>query len=304
MAYDTCRKRNAKKFPAVIEIAAIAVSILLGIVVFAFSDRSSNTTLVFGVQIALPIASFMPIVIALSASSNLFKLRIFTALSAVLCIASLVINRETGVPIMLYIAFTVWYLIFCPTKNKLVTLIVVAAPIIGIIGMFLYGKIIVHIIDIGFLTNIYNMIHDRVFSDDLYQINCAVSSIQRGSFFGINSYSYVPEGTSDLLFTTVLHYLGAGFLVLFSALLIPFVVSGAKRFTAYGYGFTSYLSGLSFVLIITFSLYNLLMCVGAAPIIGIQQPFMGFSGTQALFSGILLGSCTYPKGKIIFAKQA
>ncbi|MCR5141883.1 MAG: hypothetical protein K6C68_05060 [Ruminococcus sp.] len=273
--------------PKTVPITAAICTLLTAAVIFVFSDRASGTTLVFGMQAAIPAAAVLLLCAAAAVSADKL-LRVICSAALAALAGTLVVRNETGIPAVMIAALLIWYLFFSKRRNAVLTVFSVVIPAFGAVGILLLKFFGSRLSGIAIVDKVMT----RLFSGNVEQAASAERSLRQSGVFGINSYLYLSEGTSDFCMVTLIHYLGIAFLMLIILSAVPFICISAFELMRERGTLANTLASMSLCLLTVILVYNLLMCVGFAPIIGVQAPFVGISKLFSILSGCLLGwSC-------------
>lgn len=264
---------------------------LLCCVPILLADTSSNTTTLFGVQISLIIGSFLILSMGWAFSTDNKASFWLTLIGIAAVLFCMIIKKETGIPIIFFLSFCAFYVFGNFKKNKLITVSIIAVPVLAVLVLLL-SPIINKYFNFEFLKNIVNLITTRIFNGEPEQIKASLLSISQGGLRGSPLYVYLSEGSSDFIFTQMLHFLGAKFLIPFISSLLPLAYFGYSKFSA-KQAFPSETGWFALCLLLTVCIFNLSMCLGTVPVVGVQMAFSGFSKSISIFSGGILGCLVY-----------
>ncbi|MBQ8012085.1 MAG: FtsW/RodA/SpoVE family cell cycle protein [Oscillospiraceae bacterium] len=288
-----------QSFPKLCSFVFSEAMFLLAAVILACSDASANTTIVFGVQIALPAMAMLVIGTAAAFRMESGVGKCMTALGCAACAGALIIRNETGIPLLFYAALLIWYALFCKKKHRILNIALPVLPMAGFGVLYLWHCISAYlpqVLQSNFLSQLSHKIVGRLLTQEVEQSANALKSIQHGGWFGSSTYDvYVSEASSDFALSTILHYCGGAFLILLLTAALPFFWMGASHHCRTRNRFSDMLSSLSFVVFAVMLFYNLLMVLGIFPILGVQAPFTGSSVLCSALSGFLLGAAIYPQ---------
>lgn len=278
----------------ILPVSMDIICVLTATAVILLSDKDSGTTIIFGMQAAIPAAAVILIAAAAAVKVNRLLFKLMSGVSALFVAAALVLRNETGIPVEVFAALLLWYMFFAKIKNKAITvtaILISASACGGILFLKFFGSRLSGI-------TIVDKVMTRMFSGSVEQAASAKRSLAQSGVFGSNSYMYLSEGTSDFCFVTLIHYLGIVFLFLTLLIAIPFFCIAASELMKERNTLANTLSSMSFCLLTVMSCYNMLMCVDLVPIIGVQMPFLGNSKLFSLLSGCLMGFACYSEDSV------
>ncbi|MGD6873777.1 FtsW/RodA/SpoVE family cell cycle protein [Sutcliffiella horikoshii] len=106
---------------------------------------------------------------------------------------------------------------------------------------------------------------------------------------GNNAIQSLPDAHTDFAFPYLVHSLGWAFGIFLCMLLIVFIwkISRNATKTKDSYGRVLVVGGVTLIAVPT--IWNILMGLGFAPIIGVSLPFISYGGTTLLFYSAVLG---------------
>lgn len=283
------------KFSKLILIGYSAMSLIIGAATLLFVHDASGTTIInivgFSFQVAIPIMIISIIGIALAWNMNNKVVYISGVVLMNLC---LVIRGETGIPLILFGSFCVWYTFIQPFHHKFLSRSLAAICILGVGIIVLIHFLYSYLPDNSLFQSLATKIEGRIFTSSVDQVENARYSIARGGIWGSQSYNiHLSQGSSDFSMATILHYNGFIYLIAILAIAIPFFYSGFKAYTKSKSSIAISLGDLSHICMFVMMFYNVFMCLGLTPVLGSQIPFTGVSVMYALLSGFLLGAIVY-----------
>lgn len=286
------------KFSKLILIGYSAVSLIISAATLLFVHDASGTTIInivgFSFQVAIPIMIISIIGIALAWNMDNAVMKVIYISGVVLMNLSLVIRGETGIPLILFVSFCIWYTFIQPFRHKLLSRILVAICILGVGIIVLIHFLYSYLPDNSLFQSLATKIEGRIFTSSVDQVENARYSIGRGGIWGSQGYNiHLSQGSSDFSMATILHYNGFVYLIVILAIAIPFFCSGFRAYTKRKSNIGVSLGGLSHICMFVMMYYNIFMCLGSTPVLGSQIPFTGVSVMYALLSGFLLGAIVY-----------
>lgn len=282
--------------PRAISVLYSILLFLCSIGVFLFSKEENNTTFIMGVQVALPALVMMLIAISIAFHSRTIYAAL-PSISAILFCIAFVVKGETGIPLLTFLIFIVYYFFLCSKQKRWLTVLILLLICIGIAALFPLNQYAEQTAEsTSFLSSLAHKVHNRVFhKEEISQVENAIDSIRMGGFYGDNRYYNIYAARSDFSIALILRYLGCLWLPL---LLIPLLLS-----TSFGMihfqqkeeeTVQETIRRLAFIGILALIMYNLMANIGIAPVLGVSCFASGDSGMHCLLSGFLLGSTIYP----------
>lgn len=287
----------SQKHPRLLLYICSGLSFVIGIITLLFSSSDSNTAVVCGVVIGLPMIVLF--ILTVSIALHEYSWQKWIGYAAVgWMMVSLMVRGETGIPILIYLTSCLYYFIFYPYPKKAwLMAVLISLPVCGIAALYICYKFQLTL-PFDFATDMLRKAEDRFFSKEMTShIIAAARSIADGRIFGNFRYTvYVPEASSDMVISTMIHYLGFAFLLCLGASVIYFGYTGCRHYLAGGNNSISHTTGkLAMLFTISALLYNILMVTGYVPILGVQPTFTGASHLCFLISGLLLGFMSFQK---------
>lgn len=276
---------------------SIFVSLAILLLTKKASDASNTTIIKIGslsFQAAIPVMIFSIIGVALSwKDKSVVKKSLYLGSVGILNLI-LILRGETGIPFILFIGFSVWYLFCQPFHYKYLSCLIFGLSGIGVSSTFILHAIRSYISNGTFLYSISEKIEGRIFSSSVDQVSDAQYSIATGGIWGGNGYNiYVSEGSSDFSIATICHYNGFAYIILLLCIAVPLFISTFKDIMNSKPGFGVSLKGMSLSCLFVMLFYNFLMCFDILPVLGSQIPFTGVTMMYTLLSGFILACIFY-----------
>lgn len=274
---------------------------LLSAVVLVFGDADADTAVVKGVLIGLPVMLLTLLTLSLFLlEQRRLRWLCFAAIGCML--VSIFVRKETGIPILIYLTGWVYYMLFYPYRKKWRwMLILTMLPVLACLGLYLCIRFSITF-PLGFLNALLEKAN-RLF-DTMEQALAASESMADGGWFGNFRYTvYLPEGSSDMILATMMHFLGLAFLPCLGIGMVFYGVTGAKRYLTGTMSIGQLTAKLSMLLTLVVLVYNLLMVTGYVPILGMQPLFTGDSHMIFFTSGCMLGFATWDPERVAHGMQ-
>lgn len=286
-----------KKKTAWIFSSMTAVSFIMILLIIIFGDRSTGTSMVvigniISFQIAIPVCIISIIELGLSWNINCKTFKLLYVSEAVILNLFLILMGETGIPLITFIAFVFFYYFLQEKRIKLISFGIPLLSALSIAFIWIIHILREKIVDIPMLSSISDKIEIRIFSSDLVdQIQMCMRSISAGGIFGSVDYTqYLPEASSDFSFATITHYNGFIVVLIVITIFVAFLVFGMHDYTKKHK--ENNIQKLVFSFTAVIFIYNILMCVGIVPVLGVQIPFTGTSKSFVILNAFLLGVLT------------
>lgn len=278
-----------------LSIVLTVVTLLLAFIVLLFSDRSSGTSIVFGVQVALP--GLILMILCSAVATHVNRGRQFLCLGAASVLAGTIVFRnEMGVPTMFLAAMMVWYLFFAAKHDRILTTMCLMLPVVAAAGLLFFKKFGDEMSGV-FVEKVMS----RVFAEEVQHNVYSQRSLQQSGLFGSSNYIYMPEASSDFSLITIAHYLGLIYLSIVLIIVAVFfntanaeLINEKKPNT----DITSTIAEMSLCMMTVIIIYNILMCLAGFPIIGVQMLFTGTSNMVSILSGFLLGCVCFSSSAV------
>jgi hypothetical protein len=222
----------------------------------------------------------------------------FAHLGAALVLAgALFIRHETGIPLLCGLACLAAYWLIYPSP-KFSTILW-----LGILGFA--ALTIIFLTCDGVRTDTLRKVQERSTSAEIDQISAVIRNLKTAGILGNPYYTAkVPAASSDFALANSTHFWGIGWLLTVSFAVLLGTVKTLFGERPHGFGFAALFPGFCVCAYCILFAWNLGMSFQCCPLIGVQAPFCGTSGSMALLSGLLLGGISAPDPAVLKQRAA
>lgn len=265
-------------------LAAIASFGLAGYIFMRTGSDRNTSAAQNGFQPAILAAFAISLLLAAALGKQAVSSRRTHLALATLLAVLMVYKHELGIPILVIAACVLYYLLSYPSPHITVLLLICAGFCVLSAVVLAFNPDLLH-------DTVKKLIERPQLSD---QISSAQRSLQAAGWFGRFSYDIkVAEASTDLALANAIHYWGYAWILVMA---VPYVTGGVlllwEEGHPHGFGFSVMLRGICFFVYTVFLCWNFGMSFQLLPLIGVQAPFSGCSGSFSVLSGMLLSSIT------------